>query len=189
MNTYVGVTATSAITGTTHLILCAVGKINHRAVCYIVWSCPVFVFIDVQLTTTMSNVASIPADIWSLILPLACTDGGRMRTGKSLALTSSFFYVQAYHFRFYSLAFDKLVQIESFLAYARRQPSDICFLQMRFRLLFSRRGPSVVLQSPILPHSPSRFYHFNPFVLSAPSASHKSPKPFPEPLPRDAQAQ
>ncbi|KAJ8454489.1 hypothetical protein ONZ51_g12994 [Trametes cubensis] len=72
----------------------------------------------------MSNVASIPADIWSLILPLACTDGGRMRTGKSLALTSSFFYVQAYHFRFYSLAFDKLVQIESFLAYARRQPRD-----------------------------------------------------------------
>ncbi|KAI0329526.1 hypothetical protein GY45DRAFT_1324807 [Cubamyces sp. BRFM 1775] len=67
----------------------------------------------------MLDVAAIPTDIWSLILPLACTDGGF--TGKSLAMTCSFFHMQAYHFRFYSLAFDTLAKMESFLAFVRRQ--------------------------------------------------------------------
>ncbi|KAJ8454490.1 hypothetical protein ONZ51_g12995 [Trametes cubensis] len=68
----------------------------------------------------MVNVANIPTDIWRIILPLACTDGGS--TGKSLVLTSTFFYTEASPFRFYSLAFDTLARSESFLAFVRRQP-------------------------------------------------------------------
>ncbi|KAI0331327.1 hypothetical protein GY45DRAFT_1322624 [Cubamyces sp. BRFM 1775] len=70
----------------------------------------------------MLDVTAIPTDIWSLILPLACTDGGF--TGKSLALTSTFFHAQASPFRFYSLAFDTLARMENFLAFVRRQPGD-----------------------------------------------------------------
>ncbi|KAH9899545.1 hypothetical protein C8Q73DRAFT_639064 [Cubamyces lactineus] len=68
------------------------------------------------------NVANIPTDVWHIILPLACTDGGR--TGRSLVQTSTFFYAQASPFLFYSLAFESLAKLESFLAFVRRQSGD-----------------------------------------------------------------
>ncbi|KAH9899568.1 hypothetical protein C8Q73DRAFT_326703 [Cubamyces lactineus] len=60
--------------------------------------------------------------IWYKIFILACTDGGF--TGRSLALTSTFFYSQSLSTRYYSLAFHSLVQLEAFTAFLQTRSED-----------------------------------------------------------------
>ncbi|KAI0650401.1 hypothetical protein C8Q79DRAFT_1006673 [Trametes meyenii] len=61
----------------------------------------------------MPGVALIPTEIWQDILSEACTDGGF--TGRSLSLTSRFFYSQSLSSRYRSLVFESLQRLEGFL--------------------------------------------------------------------------
>ncbi|KAI0652888.1 hypothetical protein C8Q70DRAFT_691720 [Cubamyces menziesii] len=70
----------------------------------------------------MVHVTDVPTDLWHIILPLACTDGGF--TGTSFAHTCKTLYVLALPYRFYSLALSSLAHLEVFLDLVRRQPGD-----------------------------------------------------------------
>ncbi|KAI0331326.1 hypothetical protein GY45DRAFT_1370143 [Cubamyces sp. BRFM 1775] len=74
------------------------------------------------LIPPMLNITDVPADLWHIILPLACTDGGF--TGTSFAHTCTTLYARALPSRFYSLALSSLAHMEGFLDLLRRQPND-----------------------------------------------------------------
>ncbi|KAI0650400.1 hypothetical protein C8Q79DRAFT_1006672 [Trametes meyenii] len=70
----------------------------------------------------MANVTDIPTEIWRVIIPQACTDGGF--TGRSLALTSKYFHSQSLAFRFHSVMLSSLGHLERFLKLLDNQPKD-----------------------------------------------------------------
>ncbi|KAI0677212.1 hypothetical protein C8Q78DRAFT_987646 [Trametes maxima] len=67
----------------------------------------------------MFGVTDVPTEIWQNILSQACTDGGF--TGRSLSLTSRFFYSQSHSSRYCSLLFDSVKRLEGFLETLRAQ--------------------------------------------------------------------
>ncbi|KAI0650399.1 hypothetical protein C8Q79DRAFT_383329 [Trametes meyenii] len=70
----------------------------------------------------MPGVTEIPTEVWQDIITQACTDGGP--TGRSLALTSTFFHSQSMSPRFHSVALYSLKQLEDFMSFLRSQPKD-----------------------------------------------------------------
>ncbi|KAI0677211.1 hypothetical protein C8Q78DRAFT_1001678 [Trametes maxima] len=68
----------------------------------------------------MPGVTEIPTEIWQDIITQACTDGGL--TGRSLALTSTFFRSQSMSPRFHSVALYSLKQLEAFMSSLSAQP-------------------------------------------------------------------
>lgn len=88
----------------------------------------------------MRDVTCIPTELWRLIVPRACTDGGF--TGRSLTLTSKFIHAQSASGRFHSLAFTSLERVEGFLAFLRLQPEDFRLMVEHLYLSFVQPKPA-----------------------------------------------